>query len=98
MVEYGFRVPMTTTLCKDKECKSDIMIEPGILYEIEAEVIPKTPFSPSDIPSKLYAVLQAIRKKYPGVIITYLGISEDGKKVTIQLYDAGQWYIGCYCP
>ena len=86
----GVRVPVTQLIakCSGEECRNvNVPIEMGKIYEVRAKVTPKTPFTPNDIPDKLYSVISSVRKQYPGVIINYISVSEDGSEVIVQLFD-----------
>jgi len=93
--ELGIRMPTTGTICTGvDECKrKNPTLEPGRLYEVELVVEPRTPFTPQDIPTKLYNIIQAVRQQYPGVIINYIYISDDGKHVKVQMFDTPGWEL-----
>jgi len=93
--EAGFRYATPVTVCTGREqCESlNPPMELGRIYEMEAEVS-YTGFAPSDAPGRLWEVVKGVRKKYPGVGINYVWISDDGTRVIIQVFDPGARPLG----
>ena len=91
MFEVGYKLPTEKVVCtSEEECRSeDPKIIPGYVYEVNAVVEPGTPLTPSDIPSKMYALIMKTRQEYPGVIINYISVSDDGSHFTMQVSDVG---------
>jgi hypothetical protein len=57
-------------------------IEPKVVYQVEARVDP-----PIRETGGLYDLLRALEAKYPGIGVNYIEVSDDGRKVTLQLFD-----------
>ena len=100
MFGVGVRIPVSNVVakCSGDECKNlNITMSMGEIYEARIKVVPKSPISPNDIPSKVYAAISAVRKQYPGVIINYISVSDDGSEVIVQMFDQpprlGFWMI-----
>ena len=91
MFEIGYKLPVEKSVCtSEEECRSkDPKIVPGYVYEVNAVIEPGTPFTPSDIPSKVYALIMKTRQEYPGIIINYISISDDGSNLVMQVSDQG---------
>ena len=93
--KLGVYIPATKTVCTDiEQCEQqNPSLEPGKLYEADLTIEPRTPFTPQDTPTKIYNIIQAIRQQYPGVIINYIYISDDGKHVKVQMFDTPGWRL-----
>jgi len=56
--------------------------KPGLMYEVQFTVEPPV----TDV-SRAYDLLKHVESKYPCVGINYLGVSDDGRTVVVQLFD-----------
>jgi hypothetical protein len=56
--------------------------EPGLVYQLVFELEPPI----SDV-SRVYEFFKYIELKYPGIGLNYIGVSDDGRKVVLQLFD-----------
>jgi len=57
-------------------------VEPKVVYQVEARVDP-----PIRETGRLYDFLRALESKYPGIGVNYIEVSDDGRTVTLQLFD-----------
>ncbi len=98
MFEVGVKLPVGKIVCEgvDKCKDSNPSFELGRVYEIRANITPGTPLTPSDIPHKVWALIAKTREEYPGIIINYLAVSDDGSQITIQVVDQGGYMIIAY--
>jgi hypothetical protein len=57
-------------------------VEPKVIYQVEARVDP-----PISETGRLYDFLRALEAEYPGIGVNYIEVSDDGRTVTLQLFD-----------
>jgi len=88
VIEVGERISIPNAklrrVCEGEEACKDVIMELGKLYVARGEVEGKLPEDPG---TTLWEVLKSIRKEYPGVSITYIWVSDDGRKFEIHLFD-----------
>jgi len=90
-MKTGMYIPITRPeqeiVCTSKtECENlSPIIEYGKLYEITVEL--KEPVNTSDIATRLADAILQVRRRWPGVSINYIEISDDGKQIRMQIFD-----------
>jgi hypothetical protein len=93
MPAVGVRFPTTKVLCSSKEeCqRKGVIMKPGVVYEAVIKIDGQ--FDPNETMAKMYEALKAVRQKYPGVIINYVSIGNDGQTIIIQMFDTPGWQL-----
>ncbi len=90
MFETGIRYPVQTMVCTADGSESDINAKcnqtflPGKIYEIQYTVNPG--IKQEDV-GKMYDLIKQIESRYPGIGINYISVSDDGRTVTVQVFD-----------
>jgi len=90
MFEAGIRYPVQTLVCTAGGSETDINAKcnqtflPGKIYEIQYTVNPG--IKREDL-GKMYDLIKQIESRYPGIGINYISVSDDGKTVTVQVFD-----------
>ena len=91
VLEVGIRNPFLTPICSSmEECKAkDPQFEMGKLFGVKAKIEPRVnlPINQLTGPDRLWAMISHVRKNYPGVIITYVRVDDDGW-VELQMVDS----------
>lgn len=91
VLEVGAPAPNLTPICTSKEeCESmDPKFEMGVIYGIKAKVEPRInlPWTQLTGPDRLWAMISYVRQNYPGIIITYVKVTDYGW-VELQMVDS----------
>jgi len=91
VLEVGIRNPYLIPICSSmEECKAkDPQFEMGKLFGVKAKIEPRVnlPWTQLTGPDRLWAMISHVRKNYPGVIITYVRVGDDGW-VELQMVDS----------
>jgi len=79
-------VEKEVTCTEESECRNKSpFIETGKIYEITARL--KDPVDPKEAFSKISDAIIQVRKKWPGISINWIEISDDGKEIRMQIFD-----------
>ena len=90
MFKVGYRYPATATICKGRECEeAHPVLELGRIYEAEVTVSVSGFLSTPTLAERAYIAIRELRKKYPGVSINYIEVTEkEGNyRVVVQMFD-----------
>jgi len=89
LFEVGKRIPVEAEVCRcrsEEECEKVCSqpVEPGRIYEVQLTL--EGAVSKEEI-HRLYDVIKYVKERYPGIGIAYIGITDDGKRIIVQVFD-----------